>query len=97
MRGALELLGQQILVVTALDPAGDAFVAPQTTNVLRRARPATCHKFDVLRRLRKDSFDLDDMLPAVTEIVVVPELVALGGQNLIQTHVIFQNRFLPFG
>jgi hypothetical protein len=48
----------------------------------------------VRRRLVEHLLDPEDVIPAITEVVLVPELVALGGEELVEPYVVLQHAVL---
>src|SRR5680860_742242 len=89
-----EAHGQECVVVPVAHPCGQLLVAPDTTTVLRRAGHATAGAAQCRRRLVEHRLDTEFVVPAVTEVVLVPEPVALSCHQLVEPYVALQHAVL---
>jgi len=81
VRSVIEAIRQECVVGPAAHPGRQLLVTADPAAVLGR-------------RLVEHRFDLEHVVPAVAEVVLVPELVALDGHQLVQAHVVLQHALL---
>ncbi len=86
-----ESLREQVVVVAAAHPCRELLVAPESAAVLGRARHSAGGAANGRRRLVEDLVDHEPVVPAVSEVVLVPERVALVAQELVEPYVVLQH------
>jgi len=94
VRGVLEDIGQEIIVIPAAHPARQFLVTADPAAVLRRTGIPSARAADLRRRIIQDLLDSERVVPAVTEVVLVPERVALDGDELVKAYVVLRDAVL---
>ena len=89
--GAVEHLGSECVVVVVAHPIGEFAVAPDAAAVLWWAGELPADAYRDRASAVEHLLDAQDMRPAIAEVVVIPEPVALISDDLVEAHIVFEH------
>ena len=95
-RSLVEYLRELRVVVPAAHPSRQFVVPSDSAAILRRTSHPAAEAANRRRTLVEHFLDLERVVPAVTEVVDVPDGVALRTDQLVEAYVVLQHALLAF-